>query len=99
MATIKQVIDRVNLPETITDSIKYRWLGELDGIKYKFPEDKDTELVAKEPYDTIYDKYLYAMKDFVSGDLANYSASAILFESAYYEYLLNKGLKERCKPY
>ena len=99
MPTVQQVIDRVKLPETIPDSIKYRWLGELDKRRYRYPEDKDTELVAKEPFDTLYDKYLYAMKDFVSGDLANYSASAIIFERAYFEYLLNEGLKERCKPY
>ena len=88
-------------PDTVSDSIKCRWLSELDGkimcetmhrtdfIPYKFPEDGDKELVVKEPYDNIYELYLIAMSDFFSGEMANYSSSAILFEQAYSEFRKN----------
>lgn len=88
-------------PDTIPDSIKARWLSELDGkisretmhnndfAPYKFPEDGDKELLVKEPYDNIYTLYVMAMSDFFSGEMANYSASAILFEQAYSEFRKN----------
>lgn len=84
MPTIKEVINRVELSGNIAVSIKYRWLGELDGKNYKYPDDADTELVFKTP-DNLYDLYLKAMNDFFTGDMVNYSASAILFEQAYAE--------------
>lgn len=88
-------------PDTIPDSIKCRWLSELDGkiaretmhkddfVPYKFPEDGERELAVKEPYDNIYELYLIAMSDFFSGELANYSASAVMFEEAYSEFRKN----------
>lgn len=87
MATVQQVIDRVKLPGEITDSIKCMWLGELDKVRYRYPEDKDTELKIKEPHDNIYDFYLEAMDSFFRGELAEYSAKAIRFESEYQAYL------------
>ena len=81
--TIKEVIEKVNLPEDIPDSIKYRWVGELDKKVYEFPEDADTEL--KYPFD-LYEKYLIALNDFFSGDLDAYVDSAREFEKAYYDY-------------
>lgn len=86
MPTVQQVIDRVNFPG-ISDSIKCMWLGELDGVRYRYPEDKDTELKIKEPDDKIYDLYLEAMNAFFSGELSEYSAKAILFEDEYQEYM------------
>lgn len=83
--TIKEVISRVNLPETINDSIMYRWLGELDKKTYKYPDDADTELAIKDA--DIYEKYLIAMIDFCSGDLKAYQKSAIEFQLAYEERL------------
>jgi hypothetical protein len=83
MPTIKEVLNRVKLPGEISDSIKVRWLGELDKIKYRYPDDVDMELAFKPPHDHIYDLYLRAMNDFFTGDMANYSASAIMFEQAY----------------
>jgi len=98
--TINSVIEQVSKlhPDTIPDSIKCRWLSELDGkitletmhrdnfTAYKFPEDGERELIVKPPYDNIYELYLIAMSDFFSGELANYSASAVLFERAYSEF-------------
>lgn len=85
MPTIKEVLNRVKLPGEISDSIKVRWLSQLDNIKYRYPEDAETELVFKTPHDHIYDLYLRAMNDFFTGDMVNYSASAIMFEQAYAE--------------
>jgi len=88
-------------PDTFSDSIKCRWLSELDGKimretmnqndfkAYRFPEDGEKELVVKAPYDNIYELYLIAMSDFFSGELGNYSASAALFEQAYAEFRKN----------
>ena len=88
-------------PDTTPDSIKCRWLSELDGkimketmhkndfVPYKFPEDGERELVVKPPYDNIYELYLIAMSDFFSGELANYSASAVMFEEAYLDFRKN----------
>lgn len=87
MATVKQVIDRVKLPGEIADSIKCMWLGEFDKVRYRYPEDKDTELKIKEPDDNIYDLYLEAMNAFFSGELSEYSAKAILFGSEYQAYM------------
>lgn len=88
-------------PDTVPDSIKCRWLSELDGkimretmhrddfVPYKFPEDGDRELVVQPPYDNLYELYIIAMSDFFSGEMANYSASALLFEQAYSEFRKN----------
>ena len=88
-------------PDTIPDSIKCRWLSELDGkimcetmhrkdfTPYRFPEDAERELAVGAPYDNIYELYIIAMSDFFSGELANYSASAVLFEQAYSEFRKN----------
>ncbi len=84
MPTIKEVINRVKLQGKICDSVKYRWLGELDNKSYEYPDDADTELIFKNP-DNLYDLYLKALNDFFTGDMVNYSASAILFEQAYAE--------------
>ena len=82
MPTIKEVLNKVKLEGDISDSVKCRWLGQLDEKKYRYPDDADTELKYSFP---LYEKYLRAMNDFFTGDMANYSASAILFEQAYAE--------------
>ena len=101
--TINEVIEEAMKlhPDTIPDSIKARWLNELDGkisretmhkndfAQYKFPEDADKELLVKAPYDNIYTLYVIAMSDFFSGEMANYSSAAILFEEAYSEFRKN----------
>ena len=103
MCSINSVIEQASKlhPDTIPDSIKCRWLSELDGkimgetmgrndfSAYSFPEDGEKELVVKPPYDNIYELYIIAMSDFFSGEMANYSASAMLFEAAYSEFRKN----------
>ena len=100
MATVSKVIERAMElhPDTIDDCVKCRWLSELDGKimretmhrqnfnGYSFPEDQDTELVVKPPFDNLYELYIIAMSDFFSGEIGSYSASAIMFEEAYSDF-------------
>lgn len=79
MPTIKEVLNRVNLPG-ISDSIKCRWLGELDGKRYEYPEDLDIELLYEY---NIYEKYLRAMDDFFNGNMSAYERSAREFRTAF----------------
>ena len=88
-------------PDAAPDTIKTRWLSELDGkimretmlrndfAPYKFPDDADKTLVVEAPYDNIYPLYIIAMSDFFSGEMENYSASAALFDTAYAEFRKN----------
>ena len=103
MSTINKAIERAMQihPDAIEDSVKARWISELDGkiaretmhLKdykpYDFPDDCETELLAEPPYDSIYELYIIAMSDFFSGELGNYSASAAMFDSAYEEFRKN----------
>ena len=103
MATINKVIERASLlrPDCYSDEIKCGWLSELDGkisretmhrddfTAYRFPDDCEKELLVTAPYDNIYELYIIAMSDFFSGELANYSASSVIFERAYEEFRKN----------
>lgn len=85
-------------PDTIPDSVKCRWLSELDGkimretmhgkefSPYEFPRDGERELLVKAPHDNIYELYIMAMSDFFSGEMASYSQSAAMFGQAYEEF-------------
>ena len=85
MATINSIIKKVNSyhPDDIPESIKYRWLGELDKKKYSYPEDRETELSIKPPHDNIYELYIVAISDFFSGNLKEYAESAQNFQIEY----------------
>ena len=89
--TLKEVIEKVTLSGDIPDSIKYRWVGELDGKKYRYPEDEDVEI--KYSFE-LYKLYLIAMNDFFTGDLSDYAASAILLEKAYAEERIDRMRKK-----
>ena len=103
MATINKVIEKaMRLKcDSFSDEIKCGWLSELDGKimretmhnndfkPYLFPKDGDRELVVKSPYDNIYELYIIAMSDFYSGEIGNYSTSAVMFETAYSEFRKN----------
>ena len=80
MAKIKEVISKVNLSESIPDSIKYRWIGELEGKKFRCPDDADAEL--RYPF-AVYEKYMIAMDDFFRFDMEAYRKSAEEFRRVY----------------
>lgn len=81
MATIKEIIENTKVSLEVPNSIKYRWLAELDTKQYRYPEDADTELAT--PNTKLYELYLIAMSDFWSGDLASYQESAREFLKEY----------------
>jgi hypothetical protein len=103
MATINTAIERAMKmrPDAFDDSIKASWINELDGkisretmhqndfFPYIFPRDGDKELLAKSPYDNIYELYIIAMSAFFSGEMASYSSAAVLFGQAYSEFRKN----------
>ena len=88
-------------PDTFSDSIKAWWISELDGkisretlhnnnfVPYDFPQDANSELLVKAPYDNIYELYIVAMSQFHSGELSGYGATAALFGRAYEEFRKN----------
>ena len=88
-------------PDTFSDIQKSGWINELEGKialetmhlekakEYSFPEDGDTELLVKAPYDNIYELYIIAMSDFFSGETGSYSMSAAMFMRAYEEFRKN----------
>lgn len=98
--TINKAIEKAAKirPDAFDDSIKAGWISELDGkialetmhlgsfAPYAFPEDGERELLAKAPYDTIYELYIIAMSDFSGGEIGNYAASAAMFNKAYEEF-------------
>ncbi|MBR1969595.1 MAG: hypothetical protein IKA17_04485 [Clostridia bacterium] len=101
--TINKAIERAMRlhPDTFTDEQKSEWISELDGKialetmhlpqfkKYEFPDSGETELLAKAPYDNIYELYIIAMGDFHSGETASYAVSAAMFMRAYEEFRKN----------
>ncbi len=98
--TINKAIEKASRihPDALGDDVKSEWISELDGKialetlhrsgfkPYVFPDDAETELLVKAPYDTIYELYIIAMSDFFSGEIGNYGASAAMFNKAYEEY-------------
>lgn len=103
MATINTAIENaIKLqPDSFSDTLKSRWISELDGKimnevmhksnfkPYDFPADGDKELLAKSPYDNIYELYIIAMSLFFCGEMGAYSSAAILFQQAYSEFCKN----------
>ena len=85
-------------PDTFSDSLKARWISELDGkisretlhkndfMPYDFPKDGDRELLVKAPYDNIYELYIIAMSQFHSGEIGSYGTTAAIFGRSYEEF-------------
>lgn len=92
------MVDTLN-PNRVSNEIKRRWLGELEGrimvevegvspSSLSTPEE-DSEvpyLSVPYPYDRMYWLYVMAMLDFVNGDSARYDNSAAMFNAAYQDY-------------
>ena len=100
--TIRECIEYVDdvKPNAFTEEQKVRWLNEVEGrvqskvflfgpdniTKYKWPENADTELFVKEPYDEIYYEYLQAKIDYQNGEYDKYANSMTMFESVFAEF-------------
>ena len=84
------------LPNAYDESIKLRWLGDLDGMILRdvcaWHEDVpgaqslyscDSELIAKPPYTGMYADYLAAMIHMHDAEYERYTNAMIRFNSAY----------------
>lgn len=98
--TPNKAIERVNsvAPDAYSDENKLQWISELDGMirrlvhqeaecePYKFPEDMDTELLVKPPFDGMYELFIMARVDFHNQEWGKYNNSATAFHSLYDDY-------------
>ena len=87
-------------PNGYDESIKKRWIGELDGrvrielhdeaieavSEYDASTSLNTQLAAPVPFDQMYWMYLVAMLDLANGDTARYLNSASMFNTAFENY-------------
>lgn len=53
---------------------------------YSGETDRETDLLAKAPYDSLYIYYLESQIDYHDGEMAKFNNSAAMFNSAYAEY-------------
>lgn len=85
-------------PNVYDEEVKLRWIDNVDGmvkklvfghkkiVPYAYPDDMDTELLIKEPFDDVYSFYLESMIDYYNREYGNYNNSAAMFESRFSEY-------------
>ena len=87
-----------------SDELKTRWLNELqgminvqihleplgvmEGISYKWPDDRGSGLTIPLPYDRMYWLYLLAMVDFTNGDYEKYKNTYDMFNEVLRDYRL-----------
>lgn len=98
--TINKVIATVDAlkPNVFTDEDKARWIIEVDGkvnaelVKsstYAAPEhpaDGDKTLLVPAPYDSVYEKFVYAEIALKNLDYNEYNALAVDFNDSFAEY-------------
>lgn len=82
-----------------SDEQKVIWLAMLDGkiaadlflmsisdirmLKYRYPQDMETELLVSFPHDDIYDGWLGAQIDYANGEYDKYQNSMALYNASY----------------
>ena len=98
--TPNKVIERLNSvsPDAYSEESKLQWISELDGMirrivfqedecePYKFPEDMDTELLVKPPFDGIYEAYIMSKVDFCNREWGKYNNTAAIFHALFDEF-------------
>ena len=100
--TLQQVIEKVDSikPNAYDEETKTGWINKVEGIiqkeilhkkdedmiVYDWGEDADTELLVKHPYSDIYEFYLFAMIDYMNGDISFYQNSMTMFNNAFEDY-------------
>ena len=89
-------------PNTYTQSEKVKWLSMLDSLIYKeivsthegnlsfegYNDDTpiDTVLIAEEPYDDMYIKWLESKIDYYNAEYTRYNNSVTVFNDIYQEF-------------
>jgi hypothetical protein len=99
MATMNKVIEYVDRvkPNVYTDADKYKWLKLLEDKiirevmgeegECSVPEDADSELTVKSPYEEIYELYVMAMIDFHNKEYDDYNNTILRFREVYDQYV------------
>ena len=89
MNSVIEYVDRV-MPNRYTDEDKYKWLRSLEGRIARevmgdnescceIPEDADTELLVKVPYDGIYSLYVMAQIELLNKEYDHYNNYVLAF--------------------
>lgn len=63
-----------------------RFVYKLSHIPYKYPWDKDAELLVPSPYDAIYENYIYAMIDWHNREFAAYNNTMNMYNESWKEF-------------
>lgn len=91
-------------PNAFTEDQKVAWLALLEGklaadvflmsiddirkLKYRFPEDMETELMVSFPHEDIYEHWLEAQIDYANGEYDKYQNSMALYNASYESFTL-----------
>lgn len=97
--TVNEVLAKVKdrKPNAYSDESLNDWLNECEAmvqrellltvpdeiIQYKFPEDRDKELILPKPYDALYVTYIIMMIQYAQEEYTSYNASLAMFNSQY----------------
>lgn len=100
--TVQEAIDYTDSvkPNSFSEEVKAKWLSDCEGkvqsdvflqaavefITYKWPENKDWELLVKPPHDKLYLSYLEAMVDYSNGEYSKYQNTMTMFNADLAEF-------------
>lgn len=95
--TVEEAIEYVDnvKPNAFSQEVKTKWLSDCEGriqsdvflqapvefINYKWPENKDWELLVSHPHDKLYLTYLEAMVDYSNGEYSKYQNTMEMFNT------------------
>lgn len=57
-------------------------IGDIQNLKYRLPEDMETELLVNHPHDDIYEYWLMAQIDMANGEFDRYQNSMAMYNAA-----------------
>jgi len=98
-STLEEVIERVDRlkPNPYTGEQKTEWVNKVEGMLQTdvydreaqyitvldWSKDKETLLLRPIPHSDVYDHYLFAMIDYMNGDVESYNNSMTMFNSMF----------------
>lgn len=93
----------LNVPNAFAEKRKLAWIAELDGriaadvflmgieevqqLQYRYPEDLESEPLARFPHDKLYPLWLEAQIDFANRETDKYQNSMAMFNAAYASFV------------
>lgn len=109
--TVNEAIAKVKdrKPNAYSDESLNDWLNECEAmvqrellltvpkeiVQYKFPEDRDKDLILPRPYDVLYVTYIIMMIQYAQEEYTSYNASLAMFNS---QYMSAQGYYNRLDP-